>query len=463
MKTTADDRRRVRLPWPRSMAGQTMLLLVVGLSLSHALSMLFYAHDRDTLLDATGGREFAHRAAAIVQVVAAVPEPLRESVAAAAHTADLSVTTGPRNPLLEDHAGWRADLIRQFLVDDLGAGYSHRISVQVLEARPERRGGLTAISPVVEADVRAAIGMSDGSWITVAGALPHGDLAPTGGAVASTVIMFGAVLGFAVVVVRRMTRPLRHLAQAAERLGRDVAAPPLDESGPDEVRRAAHAFNDMQARLRRFVEDRTQMLAAISHDLRTPITLMRLRAEFIDDAEERNKTLATLLEMEEMISATLAFAREDAASEPTQPVDLGALVQSLCDDLAEAGQPVVCPDLPRWVAPCRPLAIRRAVSNLIQNAVRYGGRARLSLEVQDVAALIHVDDDGPGIPDDRLEQVFRPFYRLEGSRDRSTGGVGLGLSIVASVANAHGGQIRLENRPGGGLRATLRLPFGHSR
>lgn len=441
------------------MAGQTMLLLVVGLTLSHAVSMLFYAHDRDALLAATGGREFAHRAAAVVQVVAAVPGPLRESVAAAAEAADLDIATGPQNPLLRDHADWRADLIRQLLLEQLGRGYSDRITVQVLDALPAEAVGLTALSPVARADVRASVGMPDGTWVTVAGALPHGDLAPSGGAVASTVIMFGAVLGLSVVVVRRMTRPLRNLAQAADRLGRDVAAPPLDERGPDEVRRAAHAFNDMQARLRRFVEDRTQMLAAISHDLRTPITLLRLRAEFIDDDEERDKTLATLTEMEEMIRETLAFAREDATAEPTQRVDIGALVQSLCDDLAEAGQPVACPDLPACVAPCRPLALRRAVGNLIQNAVRYGGRAQVSMEDQDAAALIHVDDEGPGIPADRMEQVFRPFYRLEASRDRTTGGVGLGLSIVAGVAHAHGGEVRLANRPGGGLRATLRLPL----
>ncbi|EKV28863.1 histidine kinase [Caenispirillum salinarum AK4] len=441
------------------MAGQTLLLLVVGLTLSHAVSMIFYAHDRDALLAATGGREFAHRATTVVQVVAAVPAPLRDRVARATEAADLDVAVNPQNPLVHDHENdWRARLIRQLLLEELGPAYRDRIMVQVLDALPEDTVGLASLNPLTRADVRTSVGLGDGTWVTVSGALPEASAAPSGGAVASTVIMFAGVLGLSVIVVRRMTRPLRDLARAAERLGRDVTAPPLDERGPDEVRRATGAFNDMQARLRRFVEDRTQMLAAISHDLRTPITLLRLRAEFIDDDEERDKTLSTLAEMEDMIRSTLAFAREDAETEPMQQVDVSALVQSLCDDLAEAGQPVACAEAPTCVMACRPQALRRAVSNLVQNAVRYGGRAVVTLERAADAVLIHVDDDGPGIAEDQMERVFRPFYRVEASRGRATGGVGLGLSIVASVAHAHGGDVRLANRAGGGLRASLRLP-----
>ncbi|SKA17212.1 ATP-binding protein [Consotaella salsifontis] len=451
--------RRWRLPLPRSMAGQTMLLLVVGLTLTHAVSMLFYSHDRDTLLAATGGREFAHRAAVVVEMIAAVPAAQRPQLVEAAKATDLDVSLSPQNPLVREHeSDWRGAMIRQLLGEELGPELASRTTVQVFDPDPEGGFGLASLGPTAAANVRASIGLGDGSYISVTGALPVHGMRPSGGALASTLVMAGAVLALSLVAVRRMTGPLRRLALAAERLGRDVAAPPLDEGGPDEVRRAAIAFNGMQARLRRFVEDRTQMLAAISHDLRTPITLLRLRAELIEDEGERGKTLATLDEMEEMIRSTLAFARQDAEGEPMQRVDLGALIQSLCDDLAEVGRPVSCAEPPSLVLSCRPQALRRALGNLIENAARYGHRAEVAVEEHPGAVLIHVDDEGPGIPENRIDEVFRPFYRLEGSRARESGGVGLGLSIVASVAYAHGGDIALANRDGGGLRATLRLP-----
>ncbi|WP_414832863.1 ATP-binding protein [Afifella sp. YEN Y35] len=444
--------------WPHSMAGQTMLLLVVGLTLTHAVSMLFYSHDRDTLLAASGGREFAHRAAVVVEMIAAVPAGQRPQLVDAAQATDLDVSIAPENPLVREYEeDWRGRMIRELMVDELGPESACRMTVQVFDPAEESGLGLASLNPTAVANVRVSVGLADGSFVSVAGALPEHGMSASAGTLASTLVMAAAVLALSFVAVRRMTWPLRKFAEAANRLGRDVAAPPLDERGPDEVRRAVSAFNLMQARLRRFVEDRTQMLAAISHDLRTPITLLRLRAELIDDEEERVKTLATLDEMQEMIRSTLAFAREDAEGEAMQRVDLGALVQSLCDDLAEAGQPVECADPPSLVVPCRPQALRRAVTNLVENAVRYGNRAAVSIEARPDAVLIHVDDEGPGIPEDRIDQVFRPFYRLEGSRGRETGGVGLGLSIVASVAYAHGGEIALANRKEG-LRATLRLP-----
>ncbi|MCQ0988277.1 ATP-binding protein [Jiella marina] len=444
------------------MAGQTMLLLVGGLTLTHAISMLLYSYDRESLLAVAGGREFAHRAAAVVGMVAAVPSAQREQLVAAAQAADLDVSlepeTLPGDGQERPDSDRRGAMIRKLLVEELGSVETSHTTVQVLERKPENRFGLAG-DAVAATNVHATVALTDGTSISLVGTLPGQGGQLGGRAFASTLLMAVAVLALSFVVVRQMTEPLRRLAQAAERFGRDVGAPPLDEQGPEEVRRAASAFNGMQARLRRFVEDRTQMLAAISHDLRTPITLLRLRADLIDDEEERDKTLTTLAEMEEMIRSTLAFAREDAEGEPMQRVDLGALVQSLCDDLVEMGQPIECPDPPSLVLLCRPQALRRAVTNLAENAIRYGTCAVISVEARPEAALIHVDDAGPGIPEDRINEVFRPFYRLEGSRGRSTGGVGLGLSIVASVAYAHGGNVSLMNRPGGsGLRATLSLP-----
>jgi signal transduction histidine kinase len=247
---------------------------------------------------------------------------------------------------------------------------------------------------------------------------------------------------------------LQDLTTAAEKLGRGEALPPLDERGPIDIRRTTRAFNQMQDRLHRFVSDRTRMLAGISHDLRSPITALRLRAEMVDDDDLRQRMIASLNEMHQMVEATLAFAREDAGTEPTQVIDLAALGQELVAERQELGQPVHWEGGPAWRCACRPLALRRALGNLVDNAVRYGSTARLRLEPGSFV----IYDDGPGIPEDRMAHVFEPFARLEESRNLETGGTGLGLAIARSIARSHGGDVSLQNRPGGGLRAVLTLP-----
>ena len=214
----------------------------------------------------------------------------------------------------------------------------------------------------------------------------------------------------------------------------------------------------MQERLGRFIADRTRMLAAIGHDLRTPITSLKLRAELLDDEETRGKMLATLDDMQRMTEATLAFARDDAAAEPVRSVDLEALVASIVDDLADMGKDVTFTASGRVAYPCRSTALRRAITNLIDNATEYGVRARVALADTPSGPTISVEDDGPGIPADKMEEAFKPFVRLEGSRSRETGGAGLGLSIARSIVLAHGGELTLANRPEGGLRADIRLP-----
>lgn len=265
---------------------------------------------------------------------------------------------------------------------------------------------------------------------------------------------------FALFASRRVTRPIRRFADAADRMGVDMThAPPLPETGSRELRSAAQAFNRMQDRLRRYVEDRTQMIAAISHDLRTALTRLQLRAEFIDDDEQRKKAEADLEEMKAMLESTLSFAREDALSEGRASLDLAALVRTLADDLSDAGQDVSCDGADRLVMDGRPKALRRAFANLIDNAVRYGGGARIEISQTDGEATVRIDDDGPGIPEDRLDQVFQPFYRLETSRNRDTGGTGLGLALARTIVRAHGGDIDLQNLQGGGLRVSVVLPI----
>jgi signal transduction histidine kinase len=241
---------------------------------------------------------------------------------------------------------------------------------------------------------------------------------------------------------------------------RGAAVQPVAETGPTDVRETIAAFNRMQERQQRFIADRTCMLAAISHDLRTPITSLRIRAEFIEDPELKAKILATLDEMQAMTEATLGFAREDATEETFRETDLAALCESVVADAADIDKDAsfTAPTGERVVASCRPMALRRALRNIVDNALAYGHRARGSIERLDSAVAILVDDDGPGIPAAEMTRVFEPFVRLEESRNRETGGIGLGMAIGRTILRAHGGDVDLENRAEGGLRVRLRLP-----
>ena len=257
------------------------------------------------------------------------------------------------------------------------------------------------------------------------------------------------------------TKPLSRLSDAADRFGTDVHAAPIEESGPREVKQAAIAFNRMQRRLRQFIMDRTRMLAAISHDLRTPLTRMRLRTEMMDDGDQRAKMLNDLQEMEDMVGATLAFARDENADEASRPLDLAALLEAVAGDARDMDQPVTLAACPSTTVLMRPRALKRAMVNIVDNAVRYGGGAELSLSRDRDEAVIRIADHGPGVPAAERENVLRPFYRCEASRSRDTGGIGLGLSIASDTVNAHGGKMALSETPGGGLTVEVRLPASH--
>jgi signal transduction histidine kinase len=268
-----------------------------------------------------------------------------------------------------------------------------------------------------------------------------------------------AILVVVMLAVRWITRPMRALATATEKLGRGEAVEPLTATGPREVKALVDTFNVMQERLHRFIVDRSRMAAALSHDLRTPITALRLRAELIEDDELRAAIIRTLSDMQRMIDATLALARDEATSEETRTVDLVALLDAIADDCAGAGGEVTI-DAPEQLSfRCRPVALRRALGNLIENAVRYGNRARVTLERGGDHIRILIDDDGPGLPSDKLTEVFEPFVRIEQSRSEETGGIGLGLAIARSTIRAHGGNVLLSNRSEGGLRAEVTLPL----
>jgi signal transduction histidine kinase len=266
------------------------------------------------------------------------------------------------------------------------------------------------------------------------------------------------VIALSLIAVRWATRPLNALADAADELGRNIHRAPLAENGPLEVTRAARAFNTMQSRLVAYIQQRAGVLAAMSHDLKTPVTRMRLRAELLDDPELKRKFTRDLEEMESMVAGTLDFLRGLDSGETLKPVDVMALLESLQADMAEMGSPITIKGTALRPYLARPAALKRCLANLLDNAIKYGKSASISVDDNDARLEIRIQDAGSGIPESELERVFEPFYRLEGSRSRESGGTGLGLTIAKNIVEAHGGRLTLANRSSGGLEARLTFP-----
>nr|WP_281066404.1 ATP-binding protein [Xanthobacter flavus] len=270
--------------------------------------------------------------------------------------------------------------------------------------------------------------------------------------------MAAGVLLLSLAIAAWLTRPLRAMAHTVATLPPASPLVRLPETGPKEVRELAHAFNGMQARIAGLVERRTQALAAVSHDLRTPMTRLRFRLEDVSDPALRHAMADDIAEMEQMVDATLSYLRGEASDEPVRPLDLVALVETIVDGARDRGLSADLSAPPRFVVAGRLVSLKRMVSNLVENALTYGGSTHVTLTDGGIAAVLEVRDNGPGIPEDQLAAVLEPFVRLEASRSRATGGVGLGLTIARTVAEAHGGTLTLANAPDGGLIATVCLP-----
>ena len=464
---------------PRSHAGQLTLLLLLALAAAQGVAVALFAWERMEALRDAHRDDAILRTATVARLLGDTPPELHESVIVAAST-DLARYSLTGEPVVgETAAGERAAAIAGNLSAALGLG-AERVRVAPLWTRflfddddddhhdddddDRDHDGDDDRDHDRDHDhdepdwFTASVSLADGRWLNVAVGPPPG--APAWGAAFVAVFLLSALVIAAVAVLtgRRMAKPMRGLAAAAGRFGRGESVEDLPEAGPVETRETVRAFNLMRARLDRYVRDRTAMLAAVSHDLRTPITSLRLHAEFVEDAETKAKILAALDEMQRMTEDALAFIREDMQREETRTVDLHALVDSVAADLAELGHDVAVADSGRVLAACRPAALRRALRNLLENAAAYGGRAAVRIERDDAELRVVVEDEGPGIPEADLERVFEPFVRIEASRSRDTGGSGLGLAIARSIVRGHGGDIVLANRAEGGLRATVAFP-----
>ena len=446
--------------WPDSLAGRTLALFGVSLLVLVIASGSLLFDERRTALRTQQHEHLVQRVADLYRLVNAADEQRRERIVERQAKRDyqLTIADGPAIPRVRPRHPLTHLLLRR-LHDELPELGRHGLRVIVVteeddddehKHRPARRS--------IE-QLLIGLRLDDGDWLN----LNIHDYQQTPPWARPTLLLVLLVLAAVAALVvwssRRLSRPMRELAEAAERLGQGQQVTALPERGPREVRETIHAFNVMQERLQRNLRERSLMLAAVSHDLRTPITALRLRAEYIEDDEMRERTLATLAHMEHILNDTLAFARDEGSQQPHRRLDLAALLQSVCDDFEDSGESVHYQATERCIVNARPAALQRAVSNLVSNALRYAGSARVSLTRLDGEVEIRVEDDGPGIPEDKLEEVFTPFYRLEDSRNTDTGGIGLGLATARLLVHAHGGQLKLQNLKPTGLRASICLPL----
>jgi signal transduction histidine kinase len=455
---------------PRSLFGRLVLVLLAGLAAAQLASVVLNLSERDRLLYRAGGMQLAQRIADVSRLLDSLSPAERRRIVAVFNVPPLAISLD--RPPLKPEAGdgdfqltMFSSVLRYALGDSMPATVARRGGVPPAAQQspalpmmhPGMGPGMRGMGPG-SATFVVQVALRDGTRVTFDSFLsPQGEDVPL--RVAGTlVILVGAVLALSLVAVRWVTRPLSTLATAAEKLGEDINRAPLAETGPTEVRRAAKAFNTMQSRLARFINDRTRILAAISHDLKTPLTRLRLRTEEIEDPELAAKFTQDVDEMESMVTQTLDFMRDATTTEPAQPLSVMALLESLQHDYHDAGQGFEIRGGVTRPVSGRPRALRRCLSNLLDNAIRYGRQPSIEVEERARELAIRVLDEGPGMPEAELERAFEPFVRGESSRSRETGGTGLGLGIARNIARAHGGDVTLANRPGGGLEATLTLP-----
>jgi len=440
---------------PRSLYGRIVLILTAGVIGAQLIGASLHLSERFSLISQTMTSEFAQQIAAVYRTINSQPEVVRPGLVSALSRSRMVLAlqpseaagadTGHASPDQEISSG-RDSLVFRFS-DELERAMGRDVKWRLLHVP-----AMGDLRFVVELE------LSDGQLLQVTGAPPEEVLGQPWHLLMGLVAMLLVIILLVMIVARNTVKPLTRLAQAAHGVAQDLRHPQLDVSGPSEVQEAARAFNTMQKRIRDGIEERERFLAAVSHDLKTPVTRLRLRAEMLPDNTLRVDIERDVNEMQSLIDDTLDFLRGRSVDEPLQMVDLVALIESVADDFSYDEQVTVdVPDQMRFRG--RPIALQRALRNLVDNAIKYGNCAHVSLRQQGQDIMISVDDQGQGIAVDKIEAVFDPFFRLEESRSRETGGSGLGLAIVRLVAQSHGGSVQLFNRPEGGLRAMMVLPI----
>lgn len=448
--------------WPQSLVGQIIVLVAIALFVAQAINFGLLLRERQRL-ELTG-----QTAPAVYRVVDALdnrPERRaeRDGDRQRGRMRARFVTGAPQ--LRGDP---RPDVERRatMMFEDVGLRILSVRAVQSREIMPVRRWERIRMRANGTGPHDHGVGLltlaaeyEPGRWVVAQARSGADRPARFGGwLVGQTLILYVIVLLPLLWIGSRLARPLRQLTRSAQQFARTGAADPVDERGPGDVRDLTLAFNAMRARIIAMFDEKDRMLGAIGHDLRTPLASLRVRAESVEDDGERARMSETIDEMNRMLEDILSLARAGRSTEAAQKVDLAALADAVVEDFIELGKPVAMADSARAVAFVRGQQMRRALRNLIENAIVYGDRAYVSVVREDGMIRIAVADDGPGIAPDRMAEMLEPFTRLEGSRNRETGGAGLGLALVRAIMAEHQGELRLANRPGGGLEASLVLP-----
>jgi signal transduction histidine kinase len=473
---------------PRSLFSRLVIVFIVGLIVAQGISLAIVLHDRGEFLSRISGVQSVRRIADTVILFDTVNISERQRLVKLLSSPVMRISISPVAPSLANvvqpisSESAQSALLTSILRRALGRDREIRLVVLEPTGVPRlnegvwqsgmvhsRNQGAGVVNPQhpsagryhvgLTSSVLVQIRLDDGNWVSFDSQLQPEAWSWPIRALISALILLIAVVMLSIFGVRWVTRPLNQFSIAATELGKNIDRPPLLEKGPLEVVQAARALNGMQTRLSRYLHDRTRILAAMSHDLKTPITRLRLRAELLDDEPIRRKFIRDLSELEDMVTDTLSFMRGLESNESLSRLDINALIESLQDDAKEGGQTVEIYGRATTPFLCRPQSLKRCLSNLVENAIKYGGVARVNvIQLADSLHII-VSDDGPGVPAEELERLFDPFYRLEASRNRDHGGTGLGLTIARSIAEQHGGTLILKNGATHGLECHLEFPF----
>ncbi len=435
---------------PRSLVGQMAALVGLALFVAQAINFGLLLRERAVLrIEQTTGPAAARIADGLERESAGRPIPNRRGWLRRSDT----------NPI-DPAAQHRPEIVRELREKLRHAGIEpgrieaavHRLPRQRQERMNRRR-----IGPPSTRELIIAVEQPGRGWLVLLTPWPDPEPWLLWRLIAQTLVLYVAVLLPVIWVARRISRPLAALASAAEGFQPGTATR-VEEDGPPDIRAVIAAYNALQLRVTAMLTEKDRMLGAIGHDLRTPLAALRVRVESVEDDEDRTRMADTIDEMNRTLDDILSLARLGRPSEPETDVDIAALVDAVVEDFRELGQPVTFVEAPRTPIRLRPTLMRRAVRNLIENAVKYGGGATVSIDATPARLAILVCDEGPGIPPGKLAEVFDPFTRLETSRNRETGGSGLGLALARAIARDAGGEIALANRPTGGLEAMITLP-----
>ena len=440
--------------WPRTLGVQLIVVTAAAVLLSNLTVAAWFELGNERLSESELNERIVERAASTATLLAAIPNRARSEAAAAMSTGfwTFSLRSGPIQPISMNDAETKLAVRLKSMLPPEKALLPVYVHSAVLQP-PTNRGRSRRLPTDA---IQFTVPVVRGTHLIATFYRPPAPGWPTEVVIAAIMAIVVASAASAY-ISRRVARPLSALAAAASVAARGGTAPSVPEEGPDDVSNAAKAFNAMTERVSRTLQSQRQLLSAVGHDLRTPLTAMRINLEFVEDRDLRERLAANLDELQALTESVLSAAR-GTGGEAKRNIDLSALVESLCADLDDLGEPVTWQGHRPAPLACRPDEIRRAVRNLVENAVAYGRRADVQIAESKSAYEIVIEDDGPGISEEDQSRVFEPFVRLESSRNSDTGGTGLGLTLVRAIAQGHGGGVELQNRPEGGLRATLRLP-----